>query len=180
MIQPGVPPTYPPTAEEEEQESLGAEGGDAPPVGTVEKMPEGMPEGLPEELNGTWKEFVDFAKKRKPPLASILEHGRPLALNENSLEIGYPEKSFYLERMQEADNRSLLGTLCSEFFKKPMRVTVSGMNPNSGDRGNPVREAGHDKRKNSKREKEEEALNHPLVREAINIFGGRVVEIKNL
>lgn len=143
-------------------------------------MPEGMPEGLPEELNGTWKEFVDFAKKRKPPLASILEHGRPLALNENSLEIGYPEKSFYLERMQEADNRSLLDTLCSEFFKKPMRVTVSGMNPNSGDRGNPVREAEQDKRKNSKREKEEEALNHPLVREAINIFGGRVVEIKNL
>jgi DNA polymerase-3 subunit gamma/tau len=139
-----------------------------------------MPEGLPEELNGPWKEFVNFAKKKKPPFASILEHGRPLTLNEKSLEIGYPEKSFYLERMQEADNRSLLGTLCSEFFKKPMRVTVSGMNPISGDRGNPGHEAQKDKGKNSQREKEEEALNHPLVREAINIFGGRVVEIKNL
>ena len=180
MTQPGVLSISSPTAEDEEQESLDAEEGDASPGGTAEKMPEGMPEGLPEELNGPWKEFVNFAKKKKPPLASILEHGRPLTLNETSLEIGYPEKSFYLERMQEADNRSLLGTLCSEFFKKPMRVTVTGMNPSSGARGNPGHEAQPDKGKNSQREKEEEALNHPLVREAINIFGGRVVEIKNL
>ncbi len=180
MIQPGVPSICPPKAEEEEQESLGAEEGEGPTGGTVEKMPERIPGELPEELKGTWKEFVNFAKKKKPPFASILEHGCPLALDENSLEIGYPEKSFYLERMQEADNRSLLGTLCSEFFKKPMRVTVSGLNPISVDRGNSVHEEGQDQGKNSKRGKEEEALNHPLVREAVNVFGGRVVEIKNL
>jgi len=61
-----------------------------------------------------------------------------------------------------------------------MRVTVSGLNPISVDRGNSVHEEGQDQGKNSKRGKEEEALNHPLVREALNIFGGRVVEIKNL
>jgi DNA polymerase-3 subunit gamma/tau len=180
MIQPGVPPIHPPAAEAEEQEPLDAEEGEGPASGTGEKIPARLPRGLPEELNGTWKEFVNFAKKKKPPLASVLEHGCPLALNENLLEIGYPEKSFYLERMQEADNRSLLGTLCLEFFKRPMQVTVSGINPLSVDCGNPVHEEERDKGRDSQREKEEEALNHPLVREAINIFGGRVVEIKNL
>jgi hypothetical protein len=52
------------------------------------------------------------------------------------------------------------------------------MNPASSSRS----QGGENKNegKNSRRDKQEEALNHPLVREAINIFGGRVVEIKLL
>jgi DNA polymerase-3 subunit gamma/tau len=133
-------------------------------------------------LQGAWKDFVNFAKKKKPPLASLLEHGYPLALGEGLLEISYPEKSFYLDRMQDTDTRSLLGSLASEFFKRPMTVRVSGMNPNSIPRLNPSLEEKEEPGggKNSERQKSEEALNHPLVKEAINIFGGRVVEIKNL
>jgi len=63
-----------------------------------------------------------------------------------------------------------------------MRVRVSGMNPNSIPRLNPPLDEKEEQGggKNSERGKAEEALNHPLVKEAINIFGGRVVEIKNL
>jgi DNA polymerase-3 subunit gamma/tau len=146
-------------------------------LGQTEETPEGLPEGVED----TWRELVSFAKKKRPPLASILEHASPLALNGEGLEIGYPEKSFYLERMQEADNRATLGDLCSEFFKRPMRVRVSGMGPNSAISGQPGREEkkkGQDR--NSRRNRQEEALNHPLVKEAISIFGGRVVEIKLL
>jgi hypothetical protein len=52
------------------------------------------------------------------------------------------------------------------------------VNPGALPRG-PAPESPGEKR-NSKREREEEALNHPLVRDAIDVFGGRVVEIKNL
>ena len=145
-----------------------------------EKVPEGLPRGLSEELNGVWKEFVNFAKKKKPPFASLLEHGYPLALGEGFLQIGYPEKSFYLERMEEADNRSLLTTLAAEFFKRPMRVQIVSLNPDAVPRGNRIDGEGERDRKKNSRDDQEEALNHPLVREAINIFGGRVVEIKNL
>jgi hypothetical protein len=56
------------------------------------------------------------------------------------------------------------------------------MNPNSIPRLNPPLEEKEEQGggKNSERRKAEEALNHPLVKEAIKIFGGRVVEIKNL
>jgi len=33
---------------------------------------------------------------------------------------------------------------------------------------------------NSPKNTQEEVLNHPLVKEVLNIFGGRVVEIRNL
>jgi len=122
-----------------------------------------------------WKSFVQFVKKKKPPLASLLEHGSPLSLQGDLLEIGYPEKSFYLERMQETETRAVLTNLAKEFFQQQMRIKIAGianhMPGNSRPENNP---------QNSKKNAQEEVLNHPLVKEALNIFGGRVVEIKNL
>ncbi len=153
-------------ATEEEKEAAGEPGA-------------GVSGNEPQESVLEWKEFVSFAKKKKPPFASLLEHGQPLSLGKDLLEIGYPEKSFYLERMQEADNRTLSETLASEFFKRPMRIRFSGMNPGAvaPDKSNPEAKRGNEI--NSRKNQEEETLNHPLVREAINVFGGRVVEIKH-
>jgi DNA polymerase III subunit gamma/tau len=159
-----------PEPEEEMQEVAGAEPATEQTGG--EKKAE-----ISAETQETWKEFITFAKKKKPPFASLLEHGQPLTLNDNLLEVGYPEKSFYLERMQEADNLNFLQTLSGEFFKRNLKAKVCSLHPGALPRG-PAPE-GKGERKNSKREKEQEALNHPLVREAINIFGGRVVEVKN-
>jgi hypothetical protein len=42
----------------------------------MEKSAE-MPEGLTPEIHLQWKAFVRFAKRKKPPLASLLEQGYP-------------------------------------------------------------------------------------------------------
>jgi len=168
---------------QEEQEELppdaSAEGKEETPVASEAESEEESADSSP-NFGSVWKDFVLFAKKKKPPFASLLEHGQPLVLNDTVLEIGYPEKSFYAERMQEADNRALLGSLAEEFFKKSIKVRVkglSGQGPYGNGPGSGEREIN---KKPSLRDKQEEALNHPLVREAVNIFGGRVVEIKNL
>jgi len=173
-------PDNPLTAENEEPDPPAPTKSDKDMGGGEEKVAEGFAAGVPVELDGVWKEFVNFAKKKKPPFASLLEHGYLLALGGDSLQIGYPEKSFYLERMEETDNRSLLGTLGSEFFKRPMRVQVVGLKSDPVLRGNRANAEEEKGRKKNSRDEKQEALNHPLVREAINIFGGRVVEIKDL
>ena len=145
-----------------------------------EETSERLNVSVPGELDGVWKEFVNFAKKKKPPFASLLEHGYPLALGEDSLQVGYPEKSFYLERMEEADNRSLLGSLGAEFFKRAVRVQIVGLKSDAVPAGNRNPAEEEKGRKKNSRDEKQEALNHPLVREAINIFGGRVVDIKDL
>jgi DNA polymerase-3 subunit gamma/tau len=164
---------------EEEEKPLSPKADEGEIALPVREDSEETPGGLVGESQDQWKEFVQFAKKKKPPFASLLEHGYPLTLNEELLEVGYPHKSFYLERMQEADNRSILSTLCEEFFQRKMRVRVAGMNPHplsSKHSGNGLEERPGIK--NSSKNRQEEALNHPLVKEAIDIFGGRVVEIK--
>jgi DNA polymerase III subunit gamma/tau len=128
------------------------------------------------EFQETWRELVNFLKRKKPPLASVVEHGTPLALKEDLLEIGYAEKSFYLARMQEADTRSALEKFAGEFFRHPVRVRISALRADvlpSADAEN----GGEGTPKDPGRQKED-ALNHPLVKEAINVFGGRVIEIK--
>ncbi len=162
----------------EENEEEGGEARGKEDDLTAAKMAGKLPGELSQEAGDEWKEFINFAKKKKPPFASLLEHGNPLALDEKVLEVGYPEKSFYLERMQETDNQAFLQNLTNEFFKRTMKVKVSSMNPTSSSRNKGEENKGEGK--NSRRDKQEEALNHPLVREAINIFGGRVVEIKLL
>ena len=80
--------------------------------------------------------------------------------------------------MQETDNRELTETLCREYYRRPMRVRITGLGSqflSPGDSDDRKAESG---KKNSTRDMQENTLNHPLVREAINIFGGRVVEIK--
>lgn len=122
-----------------------------------------------------WKSFVHFVKKKKPPLASLLEHGSPLSLQGDFLEIGYPEKSFYLERMQETETRAILTNLAKEFFQQQMRIKISGISNHM-----PGNSRAQNHTAKAKKNTQEEVLNHPLVKEALNIFGGRVVEIKNL
>jgi hypothetical protein len=82
--------------------------------------------------------------------------------------------------MEEADNRSLLGSLGAEFFKRPVRVQIVGLKSDAVPRGNRAHTEEEKGRKKNSRDEKQEALNHPLVREAINIFGGRVVDIKDL
>jgi DNA polymerase-3 subunit gamma/tau len=169
--------------EQEEPEELSrdasAEGNEETPVAS-ETEPEKENAASSPNFGSIWKDFVLFAKRKKPPFASLLEHGQPLVLNETVLEIGYPEKSFYAERMQEADNRTLLGSLAEEFFKRSMKVRVKGLSGQRPSTSGPGSGEADKNKKSSLRDKQEDALNHPLVREAVNIFGGRVVEIKNL
>jgi len=178
----GTTPVSVEEPEEQEEEEIPAEPAEAPGeniASAAEETQEEAAESAP-DFRGVWQDFVHFAKKKKPPFASLLEHARPLVLNDTVLEIGYPEKSFYLDRMQESDNRTLLETLAREFFKKGLKVGVKAL----GDRQPPRSGTQNGEKENQKkptlREKQEGALNHPLVREAINVFGGRVVEIKDL
>jgi DNA polymerase-3 subunit gamma/tau len=185
------PQAIPDRVEEGEEEDLGsggqedrlesgaAAGSFAKNFRTGETGAQASSKGADRAAADAWNDFIHFAKKKKPPLASLLEHGHPLVFNGESLEIGYPEKSFYLERMQETDNREFTEALCREYYKRPVRVRITGLDSrflSSRDSGDQNGETG---KKNSTGQVQEDALNHPLVREAINIFGGRIVEIKS-
>jgi DNA polymerase-3 subunit gamma/tau len=124
-------------------------------------------------LEETWKELLAFIRTKKPPLASFLEHGTLARLTSGSIEIGFPKKSFFLERIQEQTKKQELIQICEEFFGAKKKVTIHVVTTKDEEKKNVHLSLAQ---KNEKIRNE--AKNHPLVKEALAIFEGNITEIK--
>jgi DNA polymerase-3 subunit gamma/tau len=124
-------------------------------------------------LEENWKEFLTFIRTKKPPLASFLEHGALVRLAPGSIENGFPKNSFYLERIQEQTKKQELLQISEEFFGEKKKVIIHVLTASGKEKKSvhlPLAQ------KNEKIRKE--AKNHPLVKEALTIFEGSIIEIK--
>jgi DNA polymerase-3 subunit gamma/tau len=124
-------------------------------------------------LEENWKEFLTFIRTKKPSLASFLEHAALVRLAPGSIEIGFPKNSFFLERIQEQTKKQELIQISEEFFGENKKVTIHALTTPGEEKKNvhlPLAQ------KNEKIRKE--AKNHPLVKEALTIFEGSIIEIK--
>ena len=93
-----------------------------------------------------------------------------MKLSENTLEIEVNGSDFNYKRMRRKENIKNLERIAQSFFGRQMSVVIhAGINKN----GHPKRE----KIKTANRLKKD-LLHHPLVAEAIEIFNGKLVDIK--
>ncbi len=148
------------------------------PVSSEEEVSKTKPPVLEKgvELNGgDWEGLLEFARSKKPMLASFLEHGRLLSLGQSEMEIGFPENSIFRENLQDIENLNAFKQICRDFFHREIKIKLSTLSPeapSSTPREEKVREGDR------KRDLEMDARNDPMVREALNIFGGRITEVK--
>lgn len=113
-----------------------------------------------EEPGDTWKGFLQFVQRKRPSLASLLGHGRLMELIESGMKIGFDKGSFYLSTMDEKDNRAALGELLKEYLGRDMGITIIPV----------ASEVKVQERVEKVQPK------HPIVEEALKVFGGRIVE----
>ena len=136
-------------------------------------VPDGGLEG--DGPNQVWEKFMAFAKKEKRMLAGILEHGHLLNLDEEKIELGFASNSFFLESANDAENKKQLKDICEKFFGRSMQVKVS---PVKEEVNNQSQVLARGRAKEKENNSEKEALQHPLVDEALSIFDGKIVEVK--
>ena len=128
------------------------------------------------ERNGLCSEFVDWLKLNKPQVASFLELCTEAELRDSTLVIKFATRSFASERILEEDRRAFVEKLASDFFKRPMKISVvfasetSQLAAAKKQRSEEV--AARD------RAIRQEALSHESIREAANIFNAEIKEIK--
>ena len=123
----------------------------------------------------TWLNLIGFVRKKRPLLAAILELGHLINMDNGKIDIELEKNSVFMDSINEPQNKKDLADIFREFFQREMALNISVIVPNS-DSASIVK-------KNSKgydevRKLGEEALNNPIVQDAINIFGGKVTEIK--
>jgi DNA polymerase-3 subunit gamma/tau len=150
-----LPPELPPLPEEPE-----------------EKKPEAQP--AEEQSTGSWAGLVEFVKsRRRPRISSLLEQASLLTLELPLLRIAMPAKFFGLADSEMQQN---LQGLAAEYFSVPVKIEII-----KGANGEPQPPSLHEERKRQESDRQrklrENALEHPLVKSALEIFGGQVEKV---
>ena len=157
-----------PIAMEQEEEEA-----EVHPVSTREK---GREDTQIADLDVQWANLLDYVKGENPILGSFLKYGQLLRLDDEKIEIGFEKGSFYLEKMSEEGNRKQCEEVCRNFFKKELSLIFRDFTGNRSGAGN--KEGNIEEPTNRERHLKKEAMENPLIREAVKIFDGNIEEIK--
>lgn len=118
-----------------------------------------------EEPGEVWKGFLQLLRKKKPPLASKLEHGKLIELSDSEIKIGF-NKAIYLDMISKEDIEAAAETLSGHLSRNIKLTVVPVISENKAPEPvpGPVRAQQR----------------HPIVEETLKIFGGRVVEERRI
>ncbi|MFP4476668.1 MAG: DNA polymerase III subunit gamma/tau [Desulfatibacillaceae bacterium] len=123
-----------------------------------------------------YEQFMEAISGRHPMLAPCLAECT-LAVDGNRVVIRTSGGDFAMRLLTDEENRANIAAVCGECLGREVAVLVEAA---AGDAG-PVRETpAPGPGPHSTKNVVDEALNHPLVTEAMEIFRGQVVDVKPL
>ncbi len=126
---------------------------------------------MPRDTDKTWQKiFLIFAEKH-PSLAANLKNATLKNLTDRSLEIEVSGNGFNITMIQRQKNVAIIKKVCNDFFGKKMDVRITAKQNTSEE---------NQKKKILADSLKQEALSHPLVADALEIFHGKVIDVKIL
>lgn len=130
----------------------------------------------PVQLN--WEQAVEHVCGRHPNIGAFLEMGTLVAVEGNQLLIGYPPNASVARGMMEKpDNQRLIASLCAELAGQPVRLKIVELADGQAAAPSPaqVRAA---KARSQKDTLLDQTRAHPLVKQARDVFGSDVVDVR--
>jgi DNA polymerase-3 subunit gamma/tau len=124
-----------------------------------------------------WEEFLAFVRGENPILASFLSQGHLVRLDDACLEIGFAKGSFALDRVSERETFQFLEESARRHFKQALQVKITSTTVAKGEKKT-SKASTPDGETDLVRHLKKEALGNPVVQEAVEVFQGRVVEVK--
>jgi DNA polymerase-3 subunit gamma/tau len=121
-----------------------------------------------ENLGGTWGKICEIISQQHPSLAANLANSSIVSLTENQLEIEVNGSQYNIDMVKRDANVSLLKNVCNVFFKKNMDLVIKEKK-NTEDKK---------QEKNRTAALQKKALDDPMIAEAVEIFKGKIVEVK--
>jgi len=125
-----------------------------------------------------WPGFVAFVKAKRPMLAMKLEKGSPLNIAPGLLQVGYPVGTIELSFLQEPDYQAQLGELSAGYFGIPTAVKIVPLPAQGAGVPLSIAEKKTLEREKADKSRKEAADSHPMVRAALEIFGGEIESYK--
>jgi len=143
------------------------------------KPPQATPAPAPPPIQLNWEQVVEHVSGRHPNIGAFLEQGTLLGIDGNQLTIGYPA-NFSVARgmMEKPDNQQLIAALCAELAGRPVRLRIVELADGQAAAPSPaqVRAA---KARSQKDALLEQTRAHPLAKQARDVFGSDVIDIRH-
>jgi DNA polymerase-3 subunit gamma/tau len=137
---------------------------------SIEPFP-APPLDLYENIHSTWVKLLSIFSEKYPSLAANLKNSSIKSLDHKRLEIEVNGNDFNINMVRRHKNRDIIKKVCSDFFGKDIKVIIAAKRIQKQD--------NQDKKSKADRLKQE-ALSHPLVTDALEIFNGTIVDVKIL
>ncbi|MDJ0854434.1 MAG: DNA polymerase III subunit gamma/tau [Desulfobacterales bacterium] len=116
-----------------------------------------------------WQEILGALQASHPALAANLKTACLLSLDENKIEIELQGNDFNLKRVRRQDSLAAVQNACHALSGHRPRIVIQGKAIDPVDRK---------KKKERETQARQEALSHPLVAEAVELFDGKIVDVK--
>jgi len=131
-------------------------------------------------LDRDWPGLVDYVRgRRRPRIASILEQARLLSLDLPQLHIGLPKGSFAFGQLEDKETIENLTLLAEAYFEQTVIVKVVGLDTvDSKEAPRSLAEERQTKQSDRQNRLRDDALEHPVVKSALEVFEGTVEEVR--
>jgi DNA polymerase-3 subunit gamma/tau len=115
--------------------------------------------------------FIEFIKSKKPVLARRLVQANEIVFGDSDIRIICEKGSPEADQLRKKESQDILANYAREYFTKDMKIAVEETSP-PGKKGN------DNNIKDQKAQNKRKINDDPIVKEAEEIFGGRIIDIK--
>jgi DNA polymerase-3 subunit gamma/tau len=142
------------------------------------KKPEAPVAGIGQDRD--WPGLVEHVRaKRRPRIASILEQARLLSIELPQLRFGLPKGSFAFGQLEDQETIDKLTEMAESYFGQPVQVRVVGLDAaDSQDAPQTLAEERQSKQSDRQNRLRDDALEHPVIKSALEVFEGTVEEVR--
>jgi DNA polymerase-3 subunit gamma/tau len=124
-----------------------------------------------EILKNKWEKLLSVFLEKHPSLATNLKNSKIKRLTDNQLEIEVNGNDFNINMVKKEKNIGIIKKVCRDFFEKEVDVIIGTKK---------ITENKHHQKNSRKIRLKQEALSHPMVTDALEIFNGKIVDVKIL
>jgi len=116
------------------------------------------------------EDFIQFVKTTKPVIGKRLEQANEIIIDGSIVKIICETQSAQSDYLKRKESQTALDALIKEFFSDGVKLQIEEVSLKTPENNKTKVE--------QKAEKKEKLKNDPVLKEAIDIFGGRVISIK--
>ena len=124
-----------------------------------------------EILKNKWEKLLSVFLEKHPSLATNLKNSKIKRLTDNQLEIEVNGNDFNINMVRKDKNIGIIKKVCRDFFEKEIDIIIGTKK---------ITENKHHQKNSRKIRLKQEALSHPMVTDALEIFNGKIVDVKIL